>query len=240
MNRAARFAALAAWAATALAWALPQRAEALGQAPITAEASSSYVLPIRTIKEIRHELAFRTTLHQKFDFSCGSAALATLLTYQYGRPVDEATVFQAMYAAGDQAKIRVEGFSLLDMKRYLDAHGYRSDGVQVSLDELTAARVPAIALISDNGYKHFVVVKGRQGDRIVLGDPALGTRIVTREQFESLWQGGIFFVIRDHRELARFNDPADWHARLLAPLATGIQREGPGAFSLGIPGPERF
>lgn len=239
MNHAARLAALAVLAAT-LAWWPAQRVEALGQAPITVTASSGYVLPVRTLKEIRHQFAFRTTVHQKFDFSCGSAAIATLLTFQYGRPVDEATVFQAMYAAGDQAKIRVEGFSLLDMKRYLDAHGYRSDGVQVSLDELSAARVPAIALISDNGYRHFVVVKGRQGDRVVLGDPALGTRIVTREQFESLWRGGIFFVIRDHRELARFNDPADWHARLLAPLATGILREGPGAFALGLPGPDRF
>src|SRR5690606_40798166 len=55
------------------------------------------------------------------DFSCGSAATATLLTYQYGHPVTELEVFRQMYAQGDQARIRKEGFSLLDMRRYLQS-----------------------------------------------------------------------------------------------------------------------
>lgn len=213
---------------------------ATGGAPFIAEAGGGYAMPVRTIKEIAHARAFRSTLHQRYDFSCGSAAVATLLTYQYGSPVDEATVFRAMYAAGDQEKIRREGFSLLDMKRYLESQGYRADGVQVSLDELAEASVPAIALVSDGGYRHFVVVKGKQGGRIVLGDPALGTRIVMREQFESMRVGGIFFVIRSHRERARFNVPADWNARLAAPLALGVARDALGTFMLGIPDASRF
>ncbi|MFP5406696.1 MAG: C39 family peptidase [Gammaproteobacteria bacterium] len=220
--------------------ASPQESNALGTAPVLAETGRAYVFPVRTIKEIKQSLAFRTTVHQQFDFSCGSAAIATLLTHHYARPVKEAEVFQAMFANGDQAKIRVEGFSLLDMKRYLDSHGYRADGVQVTLDELAKAGVPAIALISDNGYKHFVVVKGMQGSRVVLGDPALGTRIISREQFDGLWVGGIFFVIRDHRDLARFNARDDWSSRLVAPLALGVLRNGIGEFALGVPGPDRF
>ncbi len=45
------------------------------------------------------DMPFRTVVRQQFDFSCGSAALATLLHYHYGLPVNEAAVFQAMYAA---------------------------------------------------------------------------------------------------------------------------------------------
>jgi predicted double-glycine peptidase len=220
--------------------AAPHQAGAIGTAPILAETGHAYVYPVRTIKEIKHAVAFRTTVHQQYDFSCGSAAIATLLTHHYGQPVNEAAVFQSMYERGDQAKIRVEGFSLLDMKRYLESHGYRADGVQVTPDELAKVGVPAIALISDNGYKHFVVVKGMQGSRVVLGDPALGTRIVSREQFDSLWVGGIFFVIRDHRDVARFNAPDDWGSRLVAPLALGLLRNGVGMFALGVPGPDRF
>ena len=145
--------------------------------------------------------------------------MATLLTYQYGSPVDEATVFRAMYAAGDQEKIRREGFSLLDMKRYLESQGYRADGVQVSLDELAEASVPAIALVSDGGYRHFVVVKGKQGGRIVLGDPALGTRIVMREQFESMRVGGIFFVIRSHEGAGALQRAGGLERPAAAPLA---------------------
>jgi predicted double-glycine peptidase len=209
-------------------------------ARIMAEPGHDYAFPVRTLKEIKLERAFRTTHRQQFDFSCGSAALATLLTYHYGRPVDEATVFQAMFNVGDQAQIRAQGFSLLDMKRYLETAGFRADGVQVSLDELAHVGVPAIALVSDNGYRHFVVVKGLRGDRLLVGDPALGTRILTREQFNAVWVGGIFFVIRSHRDQARFNALEDWNSRLVAPLATGVMREGLGSLTLGIPDANTF
>lgn len=242
----AAFAALTAFAA--------RDASAQSTTPFLGATGSTFSMPVRTIKQIRQQIAFRATLHQKYDFSCGSAAVATLLTYHYGKPVDEASVFQWMYASGDQAKIRREGFSLLDMKRYLEHAGYRADGVRVSLDELARVGVPAIALVSDQGYRHFVVVKGvhdsraAPGDpraalrdsRVALGDPAIGGRIVSREQFESMWVGGIFFVIRSHLDVARFNAPADWSAHLAAPVALGVARESMATFSLGIPDADRF
>ena len=48
------------------------------------------------------------------------------------------------------------------------------------LDKLREERVPAIALVTENGYHHFVVVKGFDGERVLIGDPASGTRAVTR------------------------------------------------------------
>ncbi|HRO61191.1 MAG TPA: C39 family peptidase [Burkholderiaceae bacterium] len=229
----------AALLAIAAAAATPP-ADATSGAPFMAEPGRGYTMPVRTIKEVRLQAAFRTTIHQQYDFSCGSAAIATLLTYHYGRAVTEAQVFEAMWRIGDQAKIRVEGFSLLDMKRYLESHGYRADGVQVSLDELAKVGVPAIALVSDSGYKHFVVVKGLRGERVILGDPALGTRIVPREQFDSMWLGGIFFVIRSHLDVARFNVPDDWMSRLSAPIAQSVSRDALGTLTLGIPDANRF
>ena len=44
------------------------------------------------------QIPFRTVFRQEFDYSCGSAALATLLHFQYGKDSDEAQVFKAMYA----------------------------------------------------------------------------------------------------------------------------------------------
>src|ERR1700744_3651505 len=73
---------------------------------------------VTSLKEAR----YRGTVRQQYDFSCGSAAIATLLTYQYGYPMSEQIAFQQMFAEGDQQKIRREGFSLLDMKRFLEAH----------------------------------------------------------------------------------------------------------------------
>lgn len=61
---------------------------------------------VASLKAVR----FEHTLHQQYDFSCGSAAVATLLTFHYGTPIDERTVFTQMFLQGDQAKIRREGF----------------------------------------------------------------------------------------------------------------------------------
>src|SRR5438128_1698017 len=52
------------------------------------------------------DIPFRTVVRQQHDYSCGSAALATLLTYSYGIKTTEVDTFTAMYAKGDQAKIQ--------------------------------------------------------------------------------------------------------------------------------------
>lgn len=184
-------------------------------AQILAPSGSSYAVPVTTMKGAR----FAATLHQQYDFSCGSAAVATLLTHHYGRKVDEAEVFRFMFERGDQAKIRREGFSMLDMKFYLDALGFRAEGVQATLDQLASVGIPAIALIKENGYMHFVVVKGVRGRRVVIGDPALGTRVLDRAVFETYWTNHILLVINSAMTQARFNRDEDWRVRPAAPLA---------------------
>lgn len=189
--------------------------------------AGDYSLRIATLKELRDLRAFRTTIRQQHDFSCGSAAVATLLTYHYGRTVTEEEVFRVMYERGDKAKIQRLGFSLLDMKRYLAAVGFQADGFEVTLDKLREARLPAIALVRENGYNHFVVIKGVRDDKVLVGDPSSGGRIFTRADFERIWNEGILFVIRSHADIARFDVPEQWRVRLPAPLnAESINRSG--------------
>jgi predicted double-glycine peptidase len=194
-------------------------------------------LPITSLKQAK----IGRTLIQKYDFSCGSAAVATLLTHHYNYPVTEEAVFKEMFENGDQGKIHKEGFSLLDMKRYLEAHGFEADGFEQPLDRLNQARVPAIVLINTNGYHHFVVVKGLQDDRVLIGDPAQGTRAVARKSFEESWKNGLLFVIHNHMDTARFNLAADWRVSPHAPIGQqGISRDG--LFQVTIPklGPGEF
>ena len=111
-------------------------------------------VPVTSLRQAR----WSGTLLQQYDFSCGSAAVATLLTHHYAYPISEQAVFEQMYAQGDQARIRQDGFSLLDMKRVLAAQGFDADGFEQPLDKLGEVNVPAIVLLNDNGYLHFVVV----------------------------------------------------------------------------------
>ena len=153
---------------------------------------------------------FETVVRQQYDFSCGSAALATLLRFHYDDPQTEQSVFVGMFRDGDSAQIRRLGFSLLDMKRYLAARGIAADGYRVTLAQIAKARLPGIALIDFNGYKHFVVVKGIVGDTLVLGDSSLGLRRESATTFGKQWNG-VFFVLNGRSEVGKrhFDQVAD-------------------------------
>ncbi|AOY95164.1 peptidase C39 [Cupriavidus sp. USMAA2-4] len=181
----------------------------------------NYQVRVVSLKQAR----FKTTIQQQYDFSCGSAAVATLLTYQYGYKINEETVFQEMYQSGDQAKIRREGFSLLDMKRFLESRGFMADGYELPLSKLEETQIPAIVLVIENGYHHFVVVKGVRGSRVLIGDPATGTRAISREHFNAIWDSQLLFVIHNHEEAARFNLAADWRVAPSGPLEMGVNRD---------------
>lgn len=195
-----------------------------------------YTVPVTSLKEAR----FKSTMRQQYDFSCGSAAVATLLTHQYDYPVSEQAVFEEMFARGDRQKIQKEGFSLLDIKLYLQAHGFKADGFEQPLQKLVDSHLPAIVLIAEKGYHHFVVIKGLRDGRILIGDPSNGTRAISRSSFESIWVNKLLFVIHNKQELAKFNDTADWRVAPRAPLAAGINHDGLANVTLPKFGPGDF
>lgn len=147
-------------------------------------------MPVSSMLERRYQRVVR----QQYDFSCGAAALATLLTYHYGDLQSEQSVFLGMWAEGDRVQIRKVGFSLLEMKRYLAGRGISSDGFRVTLDQIANAQIPGVALVTIDGYRHFVVIKGLDRDSVLLGDPALGIRRVSRAEFSRIWNG-VYFAL---------------------------------------------
>jgi predicted double-glycine peptidase len=159
------------------------------------------------------EKKYQATLAQQYDFSCGSAALATLLTYNYKIPVSEQEVFQSMFENGDKKVIAESGFSLLDIKNYLARRGLESNGYRAPLEKLANVRLPAIVLINVRGYSHFVVLEGIQDGYVLLSDPANGMRSEPLGQFESQWTGIFFLILTDAEQAQQgFNSEQKWSA----------------------------
>lgn len=208
--------------AAALLLALVATPVAATNAVVQTSPGTSYPMHLTSLKEAR----FRNTIRQKYDFSCGSAAVATLLTYQYGYPIDEQAAFDVMYNNGDRAKIGKEGFSLLDIKRFLASRGFDADGFDVPLEKLDDEGIPAIVLINERGYHHFVVIKGYKNDRVLVGDPARGTRSMSKRRFDAMWNNHVVFVIHNERDRAIFNSPRDWAVAPASPMFEGIERNG--------------
>jgi hypothetical protein len=188
---------------------------------------------VRSLKEAR----FTRVIKQQYDFSCGSAALATLLSYHYDIPVRETDVFQQMYSFGDKKHIEQYGFSLLDMKKYLEAHQYVADGFRISLSRLQELGVPAIALIQVKSYRHFVVVKGVEDGRVLLGDPARGVRSMSVNDFDAAWNG-IAFIVRNNAEVGKkhFNMKQDWDTLAAAPYGVALARQSLASFTVNLKG----
>jgi len=172
------------------------------------------------------ERKFETVIRQQYDFSCGSAALATLLTHHYNRPTTETDAFTAMWDVGDQNRIRELGFSLLEMKRYLEKADLIADGFILTLDRIQVIGVPGIALIEVNGYRHFVVIKGVTERNVLVGDPSAGVLSMPRDLFEKRWDGTILFVRSEVRlGKANFNRAEDWRLAPTAPHDRAMDQE---------------
>ena len=88
------------------------------------------------------------------------------------------------------------------MKRYLDRRGYKANGFKINLHQLASAEVPAITIINNNGYLHFVIIKASNDKEVLVGDPALGLKVYSKDEFLKMWDQGILFVIQDKKEIA--------------------------------------
>ncbi|EQD29367.1 peptidase C39 bacteriocin processing, partial [mine drainage metagenome] len=150
-----------------------------------------YRAKITSLREAR----FTGIVPQATDFSCGAAALATLLKYAYDIEVDEWTVMAGMLAKADPGKVEKQGFSLLDIKQYVEGLGMRGRGYKVSEQRLRSLRVPGIVLLDTKGYKHFVVLKRIADGRVYLADPALGNRTMAFNEFLAAWPSKVVFVV---------------------------------------------
>ena len=148
--------------------------------------------PVQSVLEIRHD----RVMIQKWDLSCGAAALATLLRYQFGEPVTEEEIARALmgraeYVGHPELVQAREGFSFLDLKRYVQTYRsaglYKGEGLgQLDLNDLIE-RAPLMVAVNALGYNHFVVFRGVMGDRVLVADPAWGNRTMTIDKFQRMW-----------------------------------------------------
>lgn len=115
-------------------------------------------------------------------------------------------------------------YLIMGCEGYLEAHGYEADGFVADVGKLVVAGIPAIALVKENGYFHFVVIKGMRDGRVLIGDPSVGTRAMPQRKFHDIWVNRILFVIRNKIEMASFNAEADWRAAPRGPIEGGIYR----------------
>jgi hypothetical protein len=144
--------------------------------------------PVRSLLETRHQ----NVVLQQWELSCAAAALATILRYQYDVPVTERSVALGLinreeYIANpDLVRLR-QGFSLLDLKRFVDTLGYEGIGLGSLAFPDLLERAPIIVPVNLQGYPHFVVFRGATTNEVLLADPAFGNVTMSIDKFIDGW-----------------------------------------------------
>ena len=113
------------------------------------------------------DFKYQNLVRQAFDYSCGSAALTTVLNQYLGRQFDERQIMEGLLRFGETEKIvERRGFSLLDMKRLATALGHPSGGFRAKFEDVQKLDHPAIVPIHYGGFKHTWSLDGiRLGNR---------------------------------------------------------------------------
>ena len=174
-----------------LAGASPQEAEAqhggMVYRPPVRDPNHVFQRRVWSWKELRE----RNIVMQQRDFSCGAAALATVVKHYWGDDVNEVTFLRALdgVLSGEDLRDRVQnGLALTDLKKSADRAGYNASIGRLSFSELAKAKVPLVVGITVQGYDHFVVFRGTDGCYAYLADPIRGNIREPIGVFQCQWQ----------------------------------------------------
>ncbi|HEY0080775.1 MAG TPA: peptidase domain-containing ABC transporter [Pyrinomonadaceae bacterium] len=131
-------------------------------------------------KEVYHPRRSRRypALLQFSEMDCGAASLAMVLRY-YSKHV-------SINRLRDMVNVTREGAALHSIAEAAETLGFHTRGIRAAYEHLLKIDLPAIA--HWEGY-HYIVLYEARADRVVVADPAIGLRRLSREEFEKGWTG---------------------------------------------------
>jgi predicted double-glycine peptidase len=144
--------------------------------------------PVRSWKELRDQYV----VMQSFDYSCGAAALATLMRYYFGDNVSEEEILIGILGSMSREEVQdreKNGLSLLDLKICAERMGYQAAGVSLDYISLPKLKGPVLIHLETKEYRHFAVLKGVREDRVFLADPSRGNVRISVDRFAKEWSG---------------------------------------------------
>jgi uncharacterized protein len=162
------------------------------------------------------ELQRRNIVMQQRDFSCGAAALATVVRYYWGDPVNEEVFLKAVDNVLQDPADRLDriknGLTIADLRRAAVSEGYLASIGKLSIKQLRESKAPLVVGIVVEGYDHFVVYRGADDYYVYLADPARGNLRMPIWEFRCIWQKNAVLVVAKPDM-----DPPTWSALSVRP-----------------------
>lgn len=182
-------------------------------------------------KEVKSWIEFKNErlTRQNYDYSCGSAALATLLSHYYDANVTEEMILKSVLEVKgiDKQASELEnqegnsGLSFYDLSQYASTQGFKAVGIALGMEELKKLQIPVIVFVKIRKQEHFTVLKKMDERYAYLADPSFGNIRVSHAKFKEM-----FFT----------REAEDKPGKILAVLAQG-NAKGDEAFKAVVPFP---
>lgn len=147
-------------------------------------------VPIRPVSLLA--LRYEATVPQAFDYTCGAASVATVLTYYWDTATTEAQVITALrkrYSLDELARRRDTGLSFDDLIFAAKELGFEAEGARVDADELAKLQGPAIVQLTNSKFQHFVVLRRVGAGVYYVSDPIVGQLAMSATEFRTDFSG---------------------------------------------------
>jgi predicted double-glycine peptidase len=148
-------------------------------------------------KEVKSWIEFKNErlTRQNYDYSCGSAALATLLSHYYDANVTEEMILKSVLEAKgiDKQASELEnqegnnGLSFYDLSQYASSHGFKAVGIALGMEELKKLQIPVLVFVKIRKQEHFTVLKKMDERYTYLADPSFGNIRVSHAKFKEMF-----------------------------------------------------
>jgi predicted double-glycine peptidase len=143
---------------------------------------------------------FSNVVRQVLEFSCGSAALATLLTHFLGRPTTEGEVISMLMrrypTEAEWNRKQETGFSFEDLIFAADRLGFAAQAARIPVAELPRIAGPVIIHLDKGEWQHFSVLRATQQGFYYVADPIRGQVTMLDHEFRREFTGAVLAVWR--------------------------------------------
>lgn len=133
------------------------------------------IFKVKSFKELKYE----DVIPQTYEESCGASSLATLMNL-YDANVTEKDLLSDLNTT--------DMVNFLDLQKIANKNGFKAKGYSITKKIFEQLQFPVIArVLRHKDYPHFIVVQNLEGDFVLSYDPNDGKRIITKNEFYSVW-----------------------------------------------------
>lgn len=133
-------------------------------------------------------------VRQEYDYSCGSAALATIMRYFYDQNISEKIVLEEILAykgIGSETKQELEerdfALSFFDLAQFAGSKNFKGIGLSLDKASLKELKLPVILFVKIRKNEHFTVYKGMDERYVYLADPSFGNIAISHAKFDEMF-----------------------------------------------------